>query len=806
MTPYPPSEADDTDVSPPPPPSVHNCTTTEELQAALAHLNAQETAVTTRLDALLSTQTELTHSLGRLDLIRAHLGTQVVAARSLTNSMLSPVASTAARVTGAVKRLDIEQSRVKATLEVVEQVAELKACVLGVTGSMGAPQDWETAAGYLARSAKVPEHIVKGEFAEEMVPTAEVPDPPSVTLENAAEALCGLFLREFEKAAAAGDGEKVTRFFKLFPLIGRTEVGLEVYGRYVCQGVSARARETLANRRTSGDGVGLGDFFYGNSMSRLFEHIANIVEQHGKLVERHYGEGRMVKVIERLQVEADTQAGILIDTFGDERNVDRKLTDIKSYAFSFLVQSFLPQTRSAMGTPRSSSPAPGAPRMSEDEGVDVKEIDMLLSELGMMLSRWSLYCRFIARKCLPPQPDPSTDAEVAIPLTLPPLLQNSLLAQKVESRLLLPFSAMTTFFCRRSVEKAFQLDEAPSDLTLSLSSPVSTISNAPFITSAVDDVMYIVQTLLQRTLNTSQRGLVTTAISTIGRVLSGDFIGMIQRKMQTESYPKGATASSPPPDAKVISFLVLINNLDIATEYNTRIITSFATATSAPVPGTIGNVALEEIFPFQNDAAAVRDALRGMEGSFEAKAGELVADGITVFFNQVVKPRLRPLLTEAFRDVEYVVSDRAGAAEADPDGDAEPDDGEIVRRRFQEGWEALMTPYKRILTARMYSKLLGTTAGYFARLLEKRVWGYAGRINELGAIRLERDVAGVVGVVVRGGMYGVRDTFLRCTQICLCVNMEEDEVADMLEGTDGVDWKLEVDERRRARGMVVERR
>lgn len=38
--------------------------------------------------------------------------------------------------------------------------------------------------------------------------------------------------------------------------------------------------------------------------------------------------------------------------------------------------------------------------MSEDEGVDVKEIDMLLSELGMMISRWSLYCRFIARKCL----------------------------------------------------------------------------------------------------------------------------------------------------------------------------------------------------------------------------------------------------------------------------------------------------------------------------------------------------------------------------------------------------------------------
>ena len=29
------------------------------------------------------------------------------------------------------------------------------------------------------------------------------------------------------------DGEKVTRFFKLFPLVGRMDVGLESYGRYV---------------------------------------------------------------------------------------------------------------------------------------------------------------------------------------------------------------------------------------------------------------------------------------------------------------------------------------------------------------------------------------------------------------------------------------------------------------------------------------------------------------------------------------------------------------------------------------------
>ncbi|PWW74812.1 COG4-domain-containing protein [Tuber magnatum] len=834
------SNNDEDDLAPPPP-DVNSCTTVEELRAALTHLTTQDARIDSKLRTLLLKQSELEHSLTRLDLLRAHLGTQVVAARTLSNTMLSPAATTAHRVSSAVRRLDIEQSRVKTTLEVVEQVTELKACVLGVTGSMGAPQDWETAASFLHRAGKIPQEIIRGEFAEEIVPTAEVPDLPSVTLENAAESLCGLFLREFERAAEATDGEKVTRFFKLFPLIGRTDVGLEVYGRYVCQGVAARARDALAAKRQAvADGVGgLGDFFYANAVTRLFEHIANIVEQHGKLIERHYGEGRMGKVIERLQVEADTQGGIIIDTFTDERGIDRKLTDIKSYAFSFLVQSYMPSTRGSMGgPPRSGSPAPGGAthRNSEDEGVDVREVDMLLSEIGVMLGRWSLYCRFLARKCLvgPPEPKGLAETDTLPPLEVPPVITNSALYRKVQDRLIVPFNAMTTFFCRRSVEKAFQLDESSSDLSLSLTSPASS-SNPPYITSAVDDVMYIVNNLLQRALHTSQRALASSAISTVSRVLGSDFVGMIQRKMQVESYPKSSSGipGAPVPDDKILGFLVLLNNLDVASDYTHRLTGTFANA-SSNIPGADGKpgmdagsdkaVPLEELFPFQTDAAIVRDALKGMETAFEGKAGELINDGIMVFFNQVVKPKLRPLLAEAFRDVEYLVSpedDESAYPRSGPDGEdgqegISPESrDELVKLRFQAGWDALMTPYKRILTEKVFNKLLNTTASYSSKLLEKRIWGYAGRISELGAIRLERDVAGVVGVVVRGGLYGVRDAFARCSQICLVVNMEEDEARDLLtegagndggRGGDGVEWVLEVEERRRARGMVVGQR
>ena len=95
-------------------------------------------------------------------------------------------------------------------------------------------------------------------------------------MESTAESLCGLVLREFEHAAEAGDVEKVIRFFKMFPSIGRTNVGSEAYGPYVCQGVAARAKDTLTvEGQAAADGAGrLVTFFYASAAIRLFEHIA----------------------------------------------------------------------------------------------------------------------------------------------------------------------------------------------------------------------------------------------------------------------------------------------------------------------------------------------------------------------------------------------------------------------------------------------------------------------------------------------------------------------------------------------------
>lgn len=370
---------------------------------------------------------------------------------------------------------------------------------------------------------------------------------------------------------------------------------------------------------------------------------------------------------------------------------------------------------------------------------------------------------------------------------------------------------MTTFYFRRSVERAFQLDEQPPDLSLNMNKPIP--SNAPYITSAVDDVMYIVNQLIQRSLVTSQRDVVASVVPTIARVLGSDFVGMVQRKMRDESYPKGAVQGALPPEHIIVAFLVLINNLDIATDYVKRIVQSrleSVVSTNTTNGNDIASSTMTDLYPFGHDAVFVTNALKSLQSSFETKTSELINDGIIVIYKNVMKPRLRPILADAFRDIDYSMTEEdleelSREAEAENDNTLVTD--EAVPRRFQQGWEALTKPIARIQTEATFAKLLGMVIGYLGEVLEKRIWSYYGRINSLGAVRLERDIANIVSIVVKGGKYSLRDAFTRCTQIGLVLNMEDDEWDELqaLENTaevDQVDWKISADERARAKAMV----
>lgn len=376
-------------------------------------------------------------------------------------------------------------------------------------------------------------------------------------------------------------------------------------------------------------------------------------------------------------------------------------------------------------------------------------------------------------------------------LTMPSYLLESNLFKKVSSHLSTPFSIMASFLLRASLEKSFQIDDTPSGLSLNLSRPLP--SQRPFITTSVDDVMYIVAQILQRTLSTSHRPAVASVFPAISRALGTDFIGMIQRKMRDETYPKAIIQGALPPEDKVLGFLILINNLDVSVEYMQRIVASHLDTDAPQLPA---------IFPFASDAAFVVSELRSIETTFASKSATVLNDALEVLFRQVTKPRIRPMLTDAFRDVEYNVSaDESGGAM----GEEASETDDIVPRRFASSFNALLKPIKRILTPSTFNQLLGLVLPLLADVLERRLWALQGRVSELGAVRLERDVAGIVREATMGGKYSLREPFARCVGICEVVGLEREEWDEVVNGEGEREWsgKLGMEERVRARGLLV---
>jgi hypothetical protein len=90
----------------------------------------------------------------------------------------------------------------------------------------------------------------------------------------------------------------------------------------------------------------------------------------------------------------------------------------------------------------------------------------------------------------------------------------------------------------------------------------------------------------------------------------------------------------------------------------------------------------------QSFSAEEVDAARTSISSFSSivpKFQSILRVGVEQLFNQLLRPKLRTLLTDVYKDVSYVLDEDAYTA-------AEYQD--VVRKRFVKAWEGLVDGYK----------------------------------------------------------------------------------------------------------------
>lgn len=79
-----------------------------------------------------------------------------------------------------------------------------------------------------------------------------------MTLANSKAQLLEIISKEFESAVQRQSEEEITRYFKLFPLLGEEQVGLDKYSKFVCAIVSGKAQAAMVGARKLSRGSLLG--------------------------------------------------------------------------------------------------------------------------------------------------------------------------------------------------------------------------------------------------------------------------------------------------------------------------------------------------------------------------------------------------------------------------------------------------------------------------------------------------------------------------------------------------------------------
>ena len=106
---------------------------------------------------------------------------------------------------------------------------------------------------------------------------------------------------------------------------------------------------------------------YVDCLVLLFEAVAGMIDRQQTMVDYYYGKGSMVPLLTRLTREADVQSGILLNSWSDSRQIQRKVDEVTKWNRD---KSF-------------------------PLDIDLKEVDIILGETATVCSKACLFDRFI---------------------------------------------------------------------------------------------------------------------------------------------------------------------------------------------------------------------------------------------------------------------------------------------------------------------------------------------------------------------------------------------------------------------------
>jgi hypothetical protein len=335
-------------------------------------------------------------------------------------------------------------------------------------------------------------------------------------------------------------------------------------------------------------------------------------------------------------------------------------------------------------------------RRSEEDSIDPREIDKVLTEVAGMAGRWNLFKKFLTENLAsqPGEEDKEGDDE---PVTTVEVEQKidwaSTQSWRIFDDLLSSYYIpLEVWYIRTIIDKAHRLSTAD-------------VSQLIPVTTTPDDVFYILKIMFVRLLSTGSLSAVERMFEQMRDVMERDYVGIMKKKLDDVYRGAGAMGGGAREREKVerenrVAFITILNDLDVSSSHMDRLMRDLATNP------TIGQHFLT------SEQGSVKSQITAF-ATLATKFRSTLRVGIEQLFNQLMRPKLRNLITEVWKDVSYVLDDDAYSA-------AEYQD--VPRKRFIKVWEGLMESYKVSFVLFRCNMSFDTSLGYLQRHKLPRVF------------------------------------------------------------------------------------
>ncbi|XP_026481521.1 conserved oligomeric Golgi complex subunit 4-like [Ctenocephalides felis] len=591
--------------------------TDEGIEKACRKISSAEDQITKQLENLLSRQNHIESKL--MSISKSKAGLQLIHQDSLNlQSMITHTATLAENVSAKVRRLDEARSRVSECQQRVNDLIDLQICSEGVKSALR-NEDYEKGAAHVHRFLSMDQSLLQQTATDVAENTTSV-SQAFITLQEAAVQIRSVITLKFNEAVKKDDLASVERFFKIFPLLGMHNEGLEQFALYLCTQIQETSRNTLKNSLCTNSNDSRYNILFADCLTVVLESIARVIETQSVLVETYYGPGLLIQLFTVVQKECDRQVKKIIEEFIKLRNIKRRSMQINSY----------------MKNSSNSNAARGHTRTSSSlDKLNPKELDNLIAEVSLMHSRAELYLRFIKKKN-------SNDIELGVTdedlrktklNTLNNVL-NSCELNMCMQELLGVYLLLERYFMEETVLKAINLDS---------------LDGTQHCSSMMDDVFFIVKKCTRRSIATSSIDGICAILNNVTGCLERDYSAALKSTLQN-GYPSGyldlaysALQTSIQQgrlhgqgDSEQLRnrFIAHLNNADTSSEY----------------VDTLGSTLLNDILTAYpnistNDREKVDSCLASLS-NVTATFKALVEFGMQQLRVSVIKPRVHPWIDD----------------------------------------------------------------------------------------------------------------------------------------------------------------